>query len=257
MLSHRPSTRSLALAALVSGAALLLSACGAGRTGQGFGATRTVTVTKQVGAPPVISAAPSGAAATAAAPGAPAGASTADKKTAEIKLELRKERRREALARKHAAARERKLRKQLAGVRVKGAHATGRKPPPPAAAPVRGSDTSGTTQADGDVQSARAQVVTFHELLNSHDPAACDLMTPRLLTVYYGPDPAQAPARCRATVQSLTLPVSATIEGAGVRDGLIRVRVVSHMGDATRRQTLVMQLVDGQWLIDAVQPAAS
>jgi hypothetical protein len=265
MHSHRPSIRALALL-VVGAAALPLAGCSAGRSNPGFGAdeTQTVTVNHQVGAPPVISAAPTGGAAAATAP--VTARDTASDKDVAKRLEkaqkrakhadraLRHERRRAAAARKRAAAREHKLRHQLESVHVKGTHVNHRATRPQRPAPIHGSDV---TTVDPDVAAARSQVTTFHRLLNQHDPAACDFLTTRLLNAYYGPDPDQAPARCRATVQDLHGHVGVRIESVQAHDGVVRVRAVSLMDKTARRQTLVLTLVGGQWLIDAVQPAAA
>jgi hypothetical protein len=184
---------------------------------------------------------------------------------AKVKRELHEERVRAEHARKRAAAREAALRTWLAQARAEAKQEADTANERPATkpsgndSPIGASDVSEVSQAELNRRSdgeARAATLRFHELLDNHDARACDLLTPRLLRTYYGE--ADPLAKCRATVEAITAPVSVTIVRSYAQGGRATQEVVSRIGDSEQAQILRLVLVSGTWLLDAVdrKPAA-
>lgn len=254
-MSHaRPTPRRVALAVLAAAAAAALGGCADGRSheplsGAPVGDTQQAAAASAVPAPEPAPAAPEAAAPD---PGtAPAAAAADDDQAAKAKARRARSARR-ARRKERAEARERRQRAQPAAApRERPQRAAAQQQAKPE---ITASDVgdAAPVAADPDVLSARAQVLTFHRLLDEHDPSACDLLTPRLLqTQYGGDDPA---GRCRGAVEAITLPVSAKILSAAADRGVIRVRVRSRMGDYARVQDVQLVLLDGAWLLDALRP---
>ncbi|MCW2991088.1 MAG: hypothetical protein JWM73_1682, partial [Solirubrobacterales bacterium] len=132
-------------------------------------------------------------------------------------------------------------------------------PKPAADAPITASDTGSDLIAERNKRSdaeARAAVVRFHELLDRRDPASCDMLTPKLLTDFYG---AEDPlARCQAAAAAISSSVSVVIAESRTYGKAATIAVVTRIGDQEFPQTMRLVLVDGSWLLAAVEarPAA-
>lgn len=109
-----------------------------------------------------------------------------------------------------------------------------------------------------DEANARASVVSFHELLDRHDPAACDLFTAAFLRAGFGDDPQVAMERCRSMVRAISEPVTVVVLGGSARGSTAVVEVISRMGSDEQRQTFHLVRIKPQgsrpeaWLIDAI-----
>ena len=190
----------------------------------------------------------------------------AQERQAKALKQLRQERAGAERARKRAAAREAALRKALAQARAEAIEqnnaAAAKQQQTPASgdnSPIGASDVSEVSQAELNRRSdaeARAATLRFHELLDDHDARACDALTSRLLRTYYGED--DPLAKCRATVEAITAPVSVTIVRSYAQNGRATQEVVSRIGESEQAQILRLVLVSGTWLIDVVdrKPAA-
>lgn len=279
MRSHR-----LVITLLALGASAAVAGCGTGRGNPTFGADPSAPGASgvQAAAPapapqpaaPVVIAGPDqkvvaerDAASAAAARSADA-AAKAEQRRKDAAKELEDERAKAARARRRAAAREAFLRQALAAQakarqRAPATQAATSGPAvatPQHSAPISASDTSGNDLiADRDRRSdaeSRAAVVRFHELLDARDARACDMLSPRMLTSVYGTDPG-AIDRCRAGVEAIDQRVSVVIAESRAHGKRAVIAVVSRLGDTEVRQTLRLVLVDGTWLIDGAQRAAS
>jgi hypothetical protein len=260
----------LVIAALALVATVLMAGCGSGRNPPSFGAGATpagaVQAAPTTQAPPVVVAGPDrkvleerdAASAAAAAGRAAAAKAEADRKAARDALS--DERAKAARARERAATREAALRQALAAKaradKRSQADPASPKPVSQGSQPIGASDVDGADlAAERDRRSdaeARAAVVRFHELLDERDARSCDLLTTRLLTALYGTE-ADALDRCRAAVRSVTSHVSVVISESRAHGRYATVAVVSRMGDSQVAQTLHLVLVDGTWLIDAIE----
>lgn len=263
MRSHR-----LGVAAAALAAAVLAAGCGAGRQSPQFGADaaspsgRAVPAAPVTQPPPVVVAGPDRKliaerdAAAAAAARSEQAADRAEQQRRAARRRLREERRQAAGARRRAAAREALLRRALAARREAAGAGAGAGTPSGPSAPIAASDVTGSSlAADRDRRSdaeSRAAVVRFHELLNARDARACDMLTPRLLEAINGSAPG-ALDRCRAGVRAITAPVSVVIAESRARGNRAVIAAVSRMGDREAAQTLRLVLVDGTWMIDAVE----
>jgi hypothetical protein len=259
-------------------AAAALAGCNAGRDDQPF-------VPKTSAAPPVVN----GAAPVApAAPAAPvvsgasadpakvvktdAGGASADPavRRAEhqrkvARREAREAKAHERRAHKRAAAREAALRAKLrearrqeaetAAQQQSGSEVAASKPKPSDSNSIAASDVE--TQAARDRRAdteARAAVVRYHELLDHHDAAACDMLTARMLESFYGDAGASATQRCRSDVQAITAQVSVEIVRSAASGRNALLDAITHVGDSSVHQGLALVLVDGTWKIDAAKP---
>jgi hypothetical protein len=201
-----------------------------------------------------------------AAAAANLGAATeAEKKRKEARKDLREERQKAQRAAARAEAREARLRKALREAaqqrEAEEASAATPKPVTQQAQPITGSSVGAPTLvAERDKRSAaeaRAAVVRMHELLNERDARSCDLLTEKLLTAVYGAEDG-AIDRCRAAVEATTFPVAVTISETRAHGRAASVAAISKLGDSTFEQTFTLVLVDGTWLVDAIErtPAA-
>ena len=266
-------------AALVAAAAL--TGCNVGRDDHAFVPESSVTKAPVLNAAapaaaPVVPAAPvvSGAsagqpAAVAADPGGAAADAAAVRKAAHqrkvARRQAREAKRREHRAQKRAAHREAVLRAKLREARrqqalaaaqqqLQSENAQSSKPKTSDKNKISASDVE--TQADRDRRAdteARAAVVRYHELLDHHDPAACDLLTPQMLHSFYGNDEPGATQRCRSGVQSINQRVSVQILRSAASGTNALLDTVTYMGTYSVHQGLALVLVDGTWKIDAVK----
>jgi hypothetical protein len=254
----------LASATLV-GIALLVAGCGGGGSPtHGFGALPKAAPATPA-APPVVLAEPapsSTPAAPAAKPAAPL-TTTDAKALAKSRATAKKLRHQRAIARhrlrverRKAAAREAKLRQELAAAKIVSPapapshRATQHKVKP---APIAASDVTDDKQ-----RAARVVVVRFYDLMNSHDGSACDMLSVRFLHDHFPGDDTDAQrANCSTGVQSLQSPVSVYIQGSGTEASGIWVRVVSHLGDGQAQQVIHLVPFFSSWMIDAVDTAPS
>jgi hypothetical protein len=269
MRSHRLAVIVISLASTV-----LAAGCSAGRDTPTFGAGATPSAGAGVQAapvtdvPPVIVSAPDAQAlrerdaAAADATHSREIAAQARARRNAARHELRKERTKAARAHRRAAARERRLRAALGGALAPRRSTPAPSPPVSGhSAPIAASDVGGTDlAAERDRRSdteARASVVRFHELLDQRDAHSCMLLTPRFLHVLYGAED-DAGSRCAEATRSIGAAVSVVIADSRAHGRRASVAVISRMGDAEVAQTLHLLLVDGTWLIDAVerQPAS-
>jgi len=110
-----------------------------------------------------------------------------------------------------------------------------------------------------DEANARATVVGFHELLDRHDPAACDLFTPALLRADFGDDAPAATERCRSTVRAISEHVTVVVLSATARGARVAVQVISRIGENEQRQSFQLVRIKPlgsrpeAWLIDAIE----
>ena len=253
-------------------ATALLTGCSSGRDNAHVYVPDTKSVPASSSPAPVVTPAPATpapvvAGAAAVQPvAAPAKATpSAERQRKDVRKVLRKEKAAAARAHKRAAAREALLRQKLRQAREDEAKAkagqqealdlaANAKPAKGDASPVTGSDVGQVSQADRDKRSeaeARASVVRFHELLDKHDTAACDLLTPRLLKSIYGED--DPAAKCAAGVAAITGRVSVQILRSAASGRHALLDTITYYGDQSVHQGLALVLVDGTWLIDVVQ----
>lgn len=257
----------LASATLV-GIALLVAGCGGHTASREFGALPTSPGQVQA-APPVVVAEPAPnkempATTHVATPAAGAtAAELAKTKRAEKRLRHQKllarqrlgvERVARAWDRRRAAAREQRLREELAAAKIaapKPAHAA---PHRTHSAPLHASDVA----TDENARAARVTVVRFHDLLNAHDADACSLLSVRFLHDHFaGADADAQRASCRNGVQSLNSPVSVLIESSGSDASGAWAKVVSRFGDTQRPQIIHLVRFFNAWMIDSVEPVPS
>lgn len=270
MRSHRFALTTLALLATV-----LATGCGSGRDSQAFlpdAAPATASAPPAASAvPQVVVAGPKqalvdqrdAAAADAQASREVAAKAAADRKAA--REELRKERAKAKKLRKRAAARELALQTALLAETKKskqsttsGQPATPKPDREPVSAPISASDTGSQLVAERNRRSdaeARAAVVRFHELLDRHDARSCDLLTDKLLKAFYGEE--NAMDRCREGAASISAPVSVVIAESRTYGKVSSLAVVTKIGDQEFPQTMHLVLVDGTWLVDAVERRAA
>lgn len=271
MRSHRLAPTALALLATV-----LATGCGSGRDSDAFmpdAAPATASAPPAADAvPQVVVAGPKQALVdqrNAAAAEAQASRESAAKAAAERKAaraELRKERARAKRLRKRAAARELVLQTALLAETKKkskqsasaGQPATPKPDREPVSAPISASDTGSQLVAERNRRSdveARAAVVRFHELLDKQDVRSCDMLTDRLLTAFYGED--KPMDRCREGAAAIAADVTVVIAESRTFGKVSSLAVVTKIGDQEFPQTMHLVLVDGTWLIDAVERRAS
>lgn len=271
MRAHR-----FALTTLVLLAAVLATGCGSGRDASAFlpdAVPATASAPPAAGAvPQVVVAGPKqalvderdAAAADAKASREAAAQAAADRKAA--RQELRKERARAKRLRKRAAARELALQTALlAETRKKSKRpvsssqpATPKPEREPVSAPITGSDTGSGLIAERNRRSdaeARAAVVRFHELLDNQDVRSCEMLTDRLLSAFYGDE--NAMDRCREAAASISAAVSVVIAESRTYGKASSLAVVTRVGDQEFPQTMQMVLVNGSWLVDAVERRAA
>src|SRR3954447_25621065 len=178
----------LASTALI-GLALTAAGCGGHTASREFGALPSSPAQVQA-APPVVVAEPAPSEAKPAAPvvasSGGAAAALAKSKTVEKRLrhqnlvarhKLHAERVAAAKAKKHAAAREQRLKDELAAAKIAAPrpakHAQHRAP----SATLHASDVG----TDENARAAQVTVVRFHQLLDAHDADACSLLSVRFL----------------------------------------------------------------------------
>jgi hypothetical protein len=270
MRSHR-----LALTALLAVLTATAAGCGTGKDTSrymGSGVVETPVAEEAAKPAPVVIGAPddeliqerdTAKAAAAANLGA---AAEAEKKRKQARRELREERQKAQRAAARAEEREAKLRKALRAAakqrEAEQAAAATPKPVSQAEQPITGSSVGTTTLvAERDRRSAaeaRAAVVRMHELLNERDPRSCDLLTEKLLHAVYGAEDG-ALERCRAAVAATTFPVAVVVSESRAHGRSASVAAISKLGDSSYEQTFTLVLVQGTWLVDAIEraPAAS
>jgi hypothetical protein len=267
MRSHRLAPTLLVLAALATTAA----GCGSGRDTEAFlpddpPATAQAPSAPAPPAAPVVIAGPQEDvvrerdAASAEAARQRAAAEREETRRRAARKEAREERATARRARRRALAREEVLRDALRDARRRRASApivTSLQPAtrPQASAPITASDVGGSLAAERNRRStaeARAAVLRFHDLLDAHDARACDLLTPRLLAATYGAA-AGAADRCREAVARTTWDVSATLGESAAQGRYASVAVVSRVDGTEVPQTLRLLLVNGTWMLDAVE----
>lgn len=229
----RPHLASVA----VAGAAVLVAGCGGHDVSRELA---TVPVQTAAAPPPVVVA-------------VPAPATTAAKPAAAAPKPARASR---PIVRPHPAPRP--APRAVAPHRTARPSDTAAAAPPPArpprtpasSAPITASDDSGSEAQ----RAARVIVVRFHDLLNAHDGAACDLLSVHFLAAHFAGDGADAQrANCQAAVESLQTPVSVLVEGSGTESTGVWVRVVSHFGDQDEPRVMHLVVFGRAWLIDSVE----
>jgi hypothetical protein len=270
MRSHR-----LALTTLLVVLTAAAAGCGSGKDTDRFmgsGGTPTPVAATPAAPAPVVVGAPDADlieerdAAKAAAEVNLGAAAEAEKKRKEARKDLRVERRKAQRAAERAEAREAKLRKALRAAakqrEAEQAAAATPKPVEQAEQPITGSSIGPSSLvAERDKRSAaeaRAAVVRMHELLNERDIRSCDLLTEKLLTTVYGAEDG-ALERCQAAVAATNFPVAVTVAETRAHGRSASVAAISKLGDSSYEQTFTLVLVQGTWLIDAIErtPAAS
>jgi hypothetical protein len=249
------------------GVALVAAGCGGHTASREFGALPSSQGQVQAAAPPVVVAEPAPATATPAAPAVAAAtpdtAALAKSKKAEKRLRhdrlvaarrLRATRAAAAKARKHAAAREKRLKDELAAAKVvmpavRAKHAPHRA----SSAPLTASDVN----TDENARAARVAVVRFHQLLDQHDGAACSLLSTRFLNDHFpGADTDAQRSSCRTGVAGLDRSVSVLVESSGSEPGGAWVKVIATYGDQQRPEIIHLVPFIEAWLIDSVAPVA-
>ena len=264
------TARAAVAAALV--AAAMLAGCSAGRDDSPF--IPDTQSTPQ--APPVVGAAPVAPAAVPATPAVPVTGQSVVTDTAaadravrraehQRKVARREEREAKASKRraaKRAAKREAVLRAKLREARRQEALAAAERAEAqakPQTKPSTGNKISGSsveTKASRDARAdmeARAAVVRYHALLDQRDPAACDLLTPKMLHSFYGADEPGATERCRAGVEGIDQRVNVQILRSAASGPNALLDTVTYIGETSIHQGLAMALVDGTWKIDVVK----
>lgn len=264
MRSHRFALTTLALLGTV-----LATGCGSGRDSDAFlpdAAPATASAPPADTVPQVVVAGPRQAlveARDAAAADAQASRNAAAEAEAKRKATRRKLRQEREKA-KRAAAREALLQAALLAETKKNKKpktpavatevATPKPDREPVSAPISASDTGSQLIAERNRRSdaeARAAVLRFHELLDNRDVRSCDMLTEKLLTAFYGEEnPAE---RCRAAASSITASVSVVIAESRTYGKVSSIAVVTKIGDQEFPQTMHLVLVDGTWLVDAVE----
>jgi hypothetical protein len=178
--------------------------------------------------------------------------------------EAREARAHERRARKRADAREAALRAKLrearrqeaeAAAQQSGSEVVATKPKPADTNSISASDVETQAASDRRADSeARAAVVRYHELLDHHDAAACDMLTARMLKSFYGDAGASAMQRCRSDVQAISDRVSVEIVRSAASGHNALLDAITHLGGSSVHQGLALVLVDGTWKIDAAKP---
>lgn len=265
MRSHR-----LALTVVViAGVPLAAAGCGSGKDTEAFlgsGVAKTPVAAPAEPAPVIIAGPDTKVveerdAAKAAAAADRDAAAKADRERRQARRELREERDRARRAAERAARREARLRRALRVAARRRAAEEAAATPRPQNGGAKPDSISGSSTgpaplvAERDRRSAaeaRAAVVRMHELLDNRDIRACDVLTEKLLEQVYGSEEG-ALDRCRAAAAATDFPVGVTIADARAHGRSASVAAVSRLGDNEIEQTFRLVLVNGTWLIDAIE----
>jgi hypothetical protein len=248
----------LASATLVVVVSLLIAGCGGHTASREFNAP-SATPAPASPAPPVVVAEPTPVQGTTQPVVAPPTAELARTRAAEhrarhdklvARRKLRAARVAAAKQSRHQAAREKRLRQELAAAKIAAPRPVTHRHTAPSA-PIHASDTGATDEAQ---RLSRVTVVRFHELMNAHDGNACALLTPRFLQDHFaGDDTATQAANCRSGVEALSSPVSVLVQSSGSDAGGTWVKVVSRFGDTQRSQIMHLARYGQAWFIDSVE----